>query len=52
MKKVLFLIIFCLVSFLTAEARETPDSLWNEANAYYAREQYQDALDHYLKIQN
>ena len=52
MKKVLFLIIFCLVSFLTAEARETPDSLWNEANAYYAREQYQDALDHYMKIEN
>lgn len=52
MKKLLFLIVFSLVSFLTAAAGEITDSLWNEANAYYAGEQYQDALDHYLEIEN
>ncbi|HOO42870.1 MAG TPA: tetratricopeptide repeat protein [Bacteroidales bacterium] len=52
MKKILFLIVFGLVSSFTAEAREIPDSLWNEANAFYAGEQYQDALDRYLEIEN
>jgi len=51
MKKLFFLIIFGLASSLTAGAGEVPDSLWNAANAYYAGEQYPDALDRYLEIE-